>query len=132
MPRPRKQKRVFRMPERSLYGPLDGTKKNFEITMLVEEYETIRLIDFENLNQEECAKAMNVARATVQRLYETARKKLAESLITGCVLRIDGGDFEINSEFEMLRGRGRGRGCGPKDGHGRGLRSNKGFIKNEE
>ena len=100
MPRPRKEKRVFRMPERTLYGPLDGTKKDYEINLLVEEYETIRLIDFENLNQEECAAAMDVARATVQRLYDTARTKIATSIVTGARIRIGGGSYKINPEFE--------------------------------
>ena len=118
MPRPRKQKRVFRMPERTLYGPLDGTKKDTEINLLVEEYETIRLIDFENLNQEECAEDMNVARATVQRLYDTARTKIASSIITGATLRIGGGDYQINSEFETnFRGANSSNSCRGK-GHG--------------
>ena len=63
--------------------------------MTVDEYETIRLIDKENFSQEECSAYMNVARTTVQRIYEIARKKIADALIDGHPLRIEGGDFRI-------------------------------------
>jgi len=61
----------------------------------VDEYETLRLIDLEGLKQEECALRMNIARTTVQGIYNTARKKIAESLVNGKVLRIEGGNYEI-------------------------------------
>ncbi len=77
--------------------------------MTVDEYETIRLIDQEGFTQEECAKRMNIARSTVQGIYIGARKKLAESLINGKVLRIEGGEYRLCEG--LLNGCGRGRGC---------------------
>ena len=65
------------------------------ITMTVEEYETIRLIDYMNFNQEECAHHMQVARTTVQRIYNQARKKLAIFLVDGPRLYISGGSYEL-------------------------------------
>ena len=70
MSRPVKWKKVCCLPETDLFGPLNA--KNMEdgiITMSVEEYETIRLIDLEGLLQEECAESMHVARTTVQKIY---------------------------------------------------------------
>ena len=65
------------------------------ITMTVEEYESIRLIDYMGFTQEECAKHMQVARATVQRIYSDARKKLSIFLVEGDKLQISGGSYEL-------------------------------------
>jgi predicted DNA-binding protein (UPF0251 family) len=74
----------FKLPAFSAYGPLnlDGKTEEF-IVMEVEELETIRLIDLEGLEQEQCAEQMNGARSTVQRIYNGARKKIADSLVNG-------------------------------------------------
>ena len=63
--------------------------------MTVDEYETIRLIDLEGYTQEECAAQMNVARSTVQGIYFEARKKLADSLVNGKMLLIEGGEYRL-------------------------------------
>jgi len=75
--------------------------------MTVDEYETIRLIDMEGFTQEECANQMNVARTTVQGIYFEARKKLAESLVNGKMLLIEGGEYRLCDGL----GNGCGRGC---------------------
>lgn len=96
MPRPRKWRKVCCLPDVNKFGPLDGPvgKEHFVI-MSIDEYETIRLIDLEGLTQEECANQMHVARTTVQGIYQEARKKIAESLVRGRVLRIEGGDYKL-------------------------------------
>ena len=98
MARPRKWRRVCCLPESNRFGPLDGkfSQEDF-IAMTIDEYETIRLIDLEGLKQEECASQMNIARTTVQGIYNDARKKIAQSLVNGKVLRIEGGDYELCS-----------------------------------
>ena len=106
MPRPMKWRKVCCLPESNQFGPL-GAEANLEnfVKMTVDEYETIRLIDLEDLTQEECAKQMNIARTTVQGIYNEARKKLAQSLVNGKVLFIEGG------EYRLCDGRGKGKGC---------------------
>ncbi|MBP7221649.1 MAG: DUF134 domain-containing protein [Sedimentibacter sp.] len=96
MPRPRKWRKVCCLPDVNRFGPLDfSVEKEHFVIMSVDEYETIRLIDLEGLSQEECAGQMNVARTTVQGIYQEARKKIAESLVNGKVLRIEGGDYKL-------------------------------------
>ena len=96
MPRPRKWRNVCCMPQSNLYGPLniENNKEDF-IIMSIEEYETIRLIDLEGCVQEQAAEQMNIARTTVQRIYNDARKKLAESIVHCKVLKIEGGDYKL-------------------------------------
>ena len=94
--RPRKGRRVCCLPENTKFGII-GKNVNTQKTIYlhVEEYECIRLIDYENLMQEECAELMNVARTTVQRIYFKARKKIASALVDGHILKIEGGNYEL-------------------------------------
>lgn len=108
MARPKKWRKVCSLPESNRFGPLGvAAKAGNHINMTVDEYETIRLIDLERFNQEECAKQMNIARSTVQGIYIEARKKLAESLVNGKVLIIEGGEYRLCESLEN----GCGRGC---------------------
>ena len=108
MPRPMKWRKVCCLPESNKFGPLDSlANEKSSVEMTVDEYETIRLIDLEGFTQEECAQQMSVARTTVQGIYNEARKKLAESLVNGKVLLIEGGEYKLCDGF----GNGCGRGC---------------------
>lgn len=122
MARPRKWRKVCCLPENNRFGPLNiPLSQNHFIDMTVDEYETIRLIDFEGLTQEECADQMHIARTTVQRIYSDARKKLAESLVEGKGLRIEGGDYKLCN--------GAGKTCGGDNCHR--YRFGRGFIEEE-
>jgi len=102
-----KWRKVCCLPENNRFGPLDlnADEKN-HVRMTVDEYETIRLIDLEGFTQEECAQQMNVARTTVQGIYAEARKKLAESLVNGKVLLIEGGEYQLCDGLGSRCGRG--------------------------
>lgn len=107
MPRPIKWRKVCCLPENNRYGPLDlpASSENF-VKMTVDEYETIRLIDLEGFTQEECANQMNIARTTVQGIYNDARRKLAESLVNGKVLLIEGGEYRLCDGYGQSCGSG--------------------------
>ena len=60
-----------------------------------DEYEAIRLIDLGGLQQEQAAAQMGVARTTVQAIYNSARRKIADCVVNGKALRIEGGDVEV-------------------------------------
>ncbi len=75
--------------------PEDHKNREQVVILTVDEYETIRLIDKEGLSQEQCGDFMQVARTTVQQIYASARKKLADVLVDGLPLRIEGGDYQL-------------------------------------
>jgi len=83
------------MPKNNVFSPVGISNDNNKIVMSVEEYETIRLIDLQGFTQEEASDQMHIARTTVQRIYNDARKKLADLLVNGKVLVIEGGDFKL-------------------------------------
>jgi len=108
MARPMKWRKVCGLPENRKFGPLDSPPRVINhVVMTVDEYETIRLIDLEGFTQKECADQMNIARTTVQGIYIGARRKLAESLVNGKVLFIEGGEYRLCD----MKGNGCGRGC---------------------
>lgn len=94
MARPFKSRRVCGLPSVDAFGPLGWEAKEW-IELTLEEYETIRLIDLLDCTQEECAAQMEVARTTVQAVYNSARRKLAECLVCGRGLRIRGGNYTV-------------------------------------
>lgn len=65
------------------------------ITMTVEEHETIRLIDYEGLSQHESAAMMDVSRATVQSVYESARYKIADAFMNRRPIVVEGGHYRL-------------------------------------
>ncbi len=75
-----------------------------EIFLTLEEFESLRLIDYEGLDQSGAAEVMAVSRQTVGRILKSARQKMAASLVTAKRLTVQGGCYE-------MRGRGMGRGC---------------------
>jgi len=63
------------------------------VILLYEEYESIRLADYENLTQQEASEKMNISRPTFTRLYDKARKSIARAFVEGKALLIQGGTF---------------------------------------
>ncbi|WP_235912596.1 DUF134 domain-containing protein [Velocimicrobium porci] len=103
MPRPKKWRKVCCLPKSSEFHPINCRLDWSEFVILsVDEYETIRLIDYENLTQAECAKYMNVARTTVQEIYSNARKKISIALVEAMPLRIEGGEYKLCDGEEVL------------------------------
>lgn len=93
MARPQITKRVCKEPAFSEFAPIGAAEKRKAIVLTVEEYEAIRLIDLDGMTREACAERMRIARTTAQTIYNSARTKIAESLVHGLSLRIEGGTF---------------------------------------
>ena len=96
MPRPTKWRRVGFVPEVTHFKPAGVPLHSIdEVCLSIEEAEAIRLKDLENLEQEECAQKMRISRPTYHRVLGSARKKLADALLNGKAIRIEGGNYEM-------------------------------------
>jgi len=96
MPRPRKCRRVAFLPQVTYLKPVGIPLRALdEVEVSVEEAEAIRLKDLEGLEQEQGAERMNISRPTFQRILASGRQKIADALLNGKAIRIEGGNFEI-------------------------------------
>ncbi|KAB1437816.1 DUF134 domain-containing protein [Candidatus Galacturonibacter soehngenii] len=94
MARPTKWRRIEHIPTTSYFIPSSNSAEIIPENILkLEELEAIRLKDLEGFEQEECAKRMEVSRATFQRILLAAREKVADCLVNGKALHIEGGNF---------------------------------------
>ncbi|MGN0702916.1 MAG: DUF134 domain-containing protein [Lentihominibacter sp.] len=110
MPRPKKCRKICGIPKCCQFGPMkQDADEQDAVEMTLDEYETIRLIDYLGYNQEMCAQQMGVARTTVQAVYNEARKKLSMVLIEGRLLYIKGGNYIVCPRTESCATK---RGCG--------------------
>jgi len=94
MSRPVKCRRVCFLPGVTYFKPA-GIPMRFlsEVCLSLEEAESIRLKELENLDQKQCAEHMNISRPTFQRVLASARKKVADALLNGKAIRIAGGNY---------------------------------------
>lgn len=92
--RPVKHRCICSLPKHTRFVP-EGVCPGETVRMGLDEYETVRLMDFVHLSQAECAERMGVSRATVARLYEHARQIMAEALVEGKRLTVEGGNVTV-------------------------------------
>ena len=96
MPRPRGCRRVAGPPGCVLFKPAGVPASRLaEIILAIDELEAVRLADLEGLYHGEGARQMNVSRQTFGRIVASARRKVAQALVNGMSLRIEGGEIEI-------------------------------------
>lgn len=89
-------RRVSLVPPVTHFRPVDTQAAQIEeVRLLVEEAEAIRLNDLEGLDQEDCAQRMSVSRSTFSRILDSARHKIADALLNGKGIRIEGGNYEM-------------------------------------
>ena len=90
MPRPRKIRNVGCSPDIVMYKPAGVPARFLNWTNLtLDEFEAIRLIDYEGQDQTQVAQSMGVSRPTVTRIYRSARKKIAQVLVEAQALKIE-------------------------------------------
>ncbi len=129
MPRPRQCRRVAGLPQATYYKPRGVPLAMLQcVELTVDEYEAIRLADLEHLYHEEAAERMNVSRQTFGRILDAARAKVADALVNGKALSIQGGPVEIDAR-EVLQQRGQML-CRRMRGRGRCRRRGRGGAAN--
>jgi len=117
MPRPRRIGRIFFNPNTTYFKPTGIPLSNIKnIILTKEELESVRLIDYENHPQIKVAKEMKISQPTLSRLLTSARKKIADALVNGKAIKIQGGVYKM----VQPTGRGMGLGAGRGMGGGRG------------
>ena len=109
MPRPRRSRRVGLQPNVTYFKPAGIRLIELEETILaVDEFEAVRLKDFLSLDQEKAAQKMNISQPTFHRLVLSARKKIADAIVNGKAIRIEGGNFVMAQPGMGRRRRFRG------------------------
>jgi uncharacterized protein len=98
MPRPFCRRNIAGRPAASVFKPLGVPLRELEeIVMTLDEFEAIRLADLDGLYQEQAAEQMGVSRATFSRIMDSAHRKVADALVHGKALRIEGGPVHLGA-----------------------------------
>ena len=104
MSRPRRARRIFGPPRYLHFKPVGVPRRLLEaVTVTVDEFEAIRLADYEHLEQQPASERMNISRPTFSRLLDSARAKIARSIIEGKELRIEGGPVDFEHNVQLCR-----------------------------
>jgi uncharacterized protein len=101
-PRPKRLRKISNPPIISgfkPYGQKKGEGNTESVFLHYEEYEALRLCDYEMLNHHKASVIMDISRPTLTRIYASARQKIAEALVTGRKIKIEGGKIYFDSEW---------------------------------
>ena len=103
MPRPPRCRRICQAPQYESFSPEECPRESEAVTLTLDEYEVIRLVDLEKKTHEQCAAQMDISRTTVTEIYETAREKIARCIVLGQRLVIAGGNYRLCEGREHTR-----------------------------
>ena len=100
MPRPFKNRKVFNPPKMQGFKPFGIALCDSEdVVIQFDEYESLKLLNYDNLSQDEAAEKMNVSRPTLTRIYNSALKKLTQAFVEGKTIFIKGGNIEFDKDW---------------------------------
>jgi uncharacterized protein len=104
MPRPKKERTVYQPPLYAEFKPQGVQRRELKcVTLELDEFEAIRLVDYIAMDHTEAAIEMGISRSTFTRLIEQARRKMASFLIEGRLLRIGGGNIHFHGNVIRCR-----------------------------
>ena len=95
--RPRICRRIRFRPSRTYFKPAGVRRVELEeVVLALDEYEAIRLVDLEEVNQGKASKQMKISQPTLSRLLKSARKKISEAIVKGKAIKIKGGMYKMS------------------------------------
>lgn len=104
-PRPLRYRRIGFRPGVNFFKPAGVPLAGIEeVCLTYPELEALRLFELEEKTQEECAKQMSVSQPTFSRILNSARKKIADALVNGKAIRVEGGKYEFTPGRRWRRG----------------------------
>ncbi len=95
--RPKKYRIVKHDPKIIQFSPRGRPGRPDEVDLTMDEFEAVRLVDYMGLDQKESAKSMHISQQTFSRILKRARKAIADGLIGGKIIKIQGGYYVISS-----------------------------------
>jgi len=100
MPRPRKKRKVIHPPKMHGFQPFGIALCNSEKVLLhFDEFESIKLVNYDNLSQEDAAVSMDISRPTLTRIYNKALRKIAQAFVEGRSIIIEGGNYKFDKDW---------------------------------
>ncbi|MFA5297834.1 MAG: DUF134 domain-containing protein [Lutibacter sp.] len=104
MARPEKNRRISKPPIMKGFKPFGIPRCKIEAVKLsFEEYECLRLVNYEMLSQKEASVQMNVSRPTLTRIYNKALKNITKAFVEGKAIEIGGGNYEFSQEWHRCK-----------------------------
>lgn len=99
MPRPKRIRKMTNPPHFKGFRPIGLPEENNPVVLNYEEYEAIRLSDYEFHGQVKAAQIMEISRPTYARIYESARRKVAQAFVLGKAIVFEGGKVYFDSDW---------------------------------
>ncbi|MFH0917544.1 MAG: DUF134 domain-containing protein [Candidatus Omnitrophota bacterium] len=100
--RPRKYRIVKVDPKISQFSPRGRPGRPDEVGLKIDEFEALRLADYQGLDQKEAARSMRISQQTFSRILRKAHHLIAKGLTTGSAIRIQGGQYVISTRLDVL------------------------------
>ena len=100
MSRPKLDRKIARPPLMMGDKPFGISRRELsELYLHFDEFEALRLLDYQGMTQAQAARVMNVSRPTLTRIYEKARRTIAQAFVEGKMIMIEGGQVEFDGEW---------------------------------
>jgi uncharacterized protein len=100
MPRPVRNRKICDPPKMNGFKPFGMPLcKTKSVKLQFDEYESFKLVEYENLPQDQAALKMDISRPTLTRMYNNALKKIAKAFVEGLAIEIEGGNIVFNKDW---------------------------------